>query len=403
MQKIKNFLVYVKSFILNYSIHIWYFLLIISICVNIYVLSLDYISGDLKNFLLEWMDEIKAKGHWNSLEYEIGNYNMLYQYILVCISYLPESTWPDAIKLISMIFQVGIGFAAGMIVNSVKPDVKGAILKCVTLSLLCPTFILNASYWAQCDSIYAFFILLTLIFLFRNKQICAMVMFGIAFSFKLQSVFIVPFLIMLCFKHQLSWWKMIIIPIFTHIITLVPAWFAGHDAHHLFTIYLDQTSMYWGRFPGMMNLFGLYLRTNLPLTPTPLPFTLGALFIVAVFALYFLRIKKIYNNYDMSAICLFMLVITVFVLPTMHERYMFAADALAIPMMIIGCRRWLIPGTLIVMTSLLNYLIYFSSYCRSHNKYYYFIFLVFVAAIITTFIATKNTLKKDSMKKVETS
>ncbi len=60
---------------------------------------------------------------------------------------------------------------------------------------LLPTVVLNSAYWGQCDSIYSTFLVLTLFFIFDEKYIGAFIVLGLGFAFKLQMIFVVPFII----------------------------------------------------------------------------------------------------------------------------------------------------------------------------------------------------------------
>ena len=53
------------------------------------IFNLGYISRDFTDFLLPWFNEIKAQGGLVSLGQTIGNYNVLYMFLLSLLSYLP--------------------------------------------------------------------------------------------------------------------------------------------------------------------------------------------------------------------------------------------------------------------------------------------------------------------------
>ena len=80
-------------------------ILIIVTIVSILIrcLWLNARSGDYNVFLKVWVDNIRKLGYFNSLKYDIGNYNIPYIIILTLISFLKcEPLYP--IKFVSIIF-----------------------------------------------------------------------------------------------------------------------------------------------------------------------------------------------------------------------------------------------------------------------------------------------------------
>ncbi|KXK11697.1 MAG: hypothetical protein UZ14_CFX002002665 [Chloroflexi bacterium OLB14] len=64
----------------------------------------------------------------------------------------------------------------------------------------------NSTGWGQIDSLYTSFLLLCVYFLLKEKPFYAMLMFGVAFSFKSQSVFLLPFLGIMFLKGKINWY-----------------------------------------------------------------------------------------------------------------------------------------------------------------------------------------------------
>jgi Gpi18-like mannosyltransferase len=118
-------------------------------------------------------------------------------------------------------------------------------LLCFTVVLYAPTVQVNSSWRGQCDSIYAA-CLGSLYFLLRNKPWWAAIFFGLALSFKLQAIFLLPVLIiMLVLNRRLMGKKhpllaLLAVPA-TFAVMLVPAALAGRDWGGLM-VYPDQVS-----------------------------------------------------------------------------------------------------------------------------------------------------------------
>ena len=60
--------------------------------------------------------------------------------------------------------------------------------------LMLPSVFFNSAYWAQCDAIYAFFSVLSVLCVMKKRDLLAILCAAVAFQFKLQAVFLFPFL-----------------------------------------------------------------------------------------------------------------------------------------------------------------------------------------------------------------
>lgn len=71
--------------------------------------------------------------------------------------------------------------------------------------LYLPTVVTNGAYWAQCDSIYAFFGIFALYLGLSEKGVGAMISLAACLAFKLQAVFIIPVFFVLLLAKKLRW------------------------------------------------------------------------------------------------------------------------------------------------------------------------------------------------------
>lgn len=105
-----------------------------------------------------------------------------------------------------------------------------------------PVVILNSSFWAQCDSIYCFFCIVTLYLLFQKKYWLAMFFWGAAFSFKLQAVFILPMIMLMYIKNKDFPLKKFVGSIVSIVCLALPGILNGRNILDILKIYFGQVS-----------------------------------------------------------------------------------------------------------------------------------------------------------------
>ena len=181
-KKIINFLIKHKNFL---------FLCFMTVAAVMLRVSLyNKETGDFIGCLEPWVNEYIKYGGVAGLKYNIGNYNCLYNYILSLISYLPINSL-YSIKSVSVIFDIVcavFGYKIGYLVTNNKQN--ASIIYCAIL--FAPTCFLNSGAWAQCDSIYTSFAIISIYYLLKEKFTLSFIFAGISFAFKLQFVFILP-------------------------------------------------------------------------------------------------------------------------------------------------------------------------------------------------------------------
>lgn len=281
----------------------------------------------------------------------LGNYNPPYLILLYLLTFLPGPAIVK-IKLLSVIFDILMGLFGYLIVKELS-NRKYTYLSWLVILFL-PTVILNGSVWAQCDSIYTTFVLLSLYLLLKEKYSLSFLSLGIAFSFKLQFIFILPLFIILYFVNKkFKIWNFLLIPL-GNIIMCTPVLLMGMPLINCFTTYLDQTTNY-----------SVYLTRNLANIFTILPNEkiIGYIFFIITgliflgLLIYFIKRKKEITKEEMVSISLLGILIAVYFLPFMHERYMFMADIISVIWYFIYRKKIYIP-IIINLTSLAGYSVY---------------------------------------------
>lgn len=312
--------------------------------IAIHLCGIDFQSDDYVSFLFPWWVEIEESGLWG-LATQVGNYNIPYQIITYLFTLTPLGPL-YSYKALSIAFDFVLALSAVLLVYSF--DSKKSHLKPVLtygLVFCSMTVALNSSFWAQCDSIYVSFILLSICFLKREKNITSFVMLGIAFSFKLQTVFILPvFLFYYVCTRKTSILHFLIIPAVDFVMCL-PAIILGRNPLDIITIYAEQTD--YGKLIQMNcpNIYAFMCEGN-DMYNYFLFKTLSIVLTITVLGAGLCML--IYKRTDLSDTQNFLLasIWTVFTcimfLSSMHERYAYLLDILTIIYALVNVKRvWL--------------------------------------------------------------
>ena len=292
---------------------------------------LDYVSDDYDIFLSDWIYDYSQMGLKQALGTYIGSdYTPPYLYFLAVISRIQGFPWQYLVKAVSIAFEVLMAWAIAMLAGlRVKGD--GARLAIFHIASVLPTVVFNGAYWGQCDVIYTSLCLCALYFGLTKRSARCMIFFGIALSFKLQTVFFLPALLPMWLRKDIKLRHLPLLPA-AYMAMMIPALWAGKSLHHVLTVYLAQAGAYnymtvngptlWQLLPDMDGhaLFSMF---------SGMAMAMGMAFLFGACALLCMRRRAI----TFDAALLFALLIlggVPFFLPKMHERYTFGADVLAL-------------------------------------------------------------------------
>lgn len=280
-------------------------------------------SADYTYFLLPWYDTIKAEGGFAALRNQVGNYSIVYQFLIAIMTYIPIKAL-YAYKILSILFDYILSGIIGYAVYDLVPQNKkwngfGAY----TVTLLLPTVFLDSAAWAQCDSIYVTFVMLAVICLLKEKHWMSFIFLGVAFAFKLQAIFIIPFFCYIYFmKRRFTFFNFLLVPV-TMCIVSIPGLLLGmRSVWDVFGIYTEQVNTY----PFMyMNYPSFWvLLANMDSTYYDILKNLAIMLTFAILALMmiFYFIKRVELNFENMIYMAFLTTYTcVLFLPSMHERY----------------------------------------------------------------------------------
>src|ERR1035437_1873839 len=301
----------------------WFFLISIGIIIKIILLPVK--TGDYVVFLDPWLGFIKSHGYTSSLKYNFYDYTPSYIYILIGIAKTGFNPL-YSVKIVSIFFEYVAAFFIGKIAYQ-KYKSNLPILISLAIVPLLPTVILNSSYLSQCDSIYAGFVFGSIYFALKNRRFYSIIFLGLAFAFKRQAVFVLPFFFLLMLKGKMNWYYFLIIPS-VFILSLMPAWVAGRSFNSLISVYISQSNHY--RFLTM-NFPNLYIWiSNVHYDSVKMAGMIFT-FIITLLSGFWLSKKKYVFSFETWCRFLFLCTITVpFILPGMHERYMYLGDLSAV-------------------------------------------------------------------------
>jgi Gpi18-like mannosyltransferase len=303
---------------------------------------LGYESNDFKAALSPWYDFIQQNG-FKAFGAGFADYTPPYLYLLGILGLLPLPKLL-AIKLLSIAFEAFLALGMARMARALIPGKPLKAALAAALTFLAPTVMVNGASWAQCDGIYASFAIWGIASAMEGRKTRAALMLGIAFAFKLQTLFVAPLFLVLLIKREYSL-KHLGLFFVPYLVGILPAAIAGRPLYELLGIYLAQGGSY--DFTLSLNAPNIYQLIPSQATPflswAAFPLAGAALLgiLLWVIARYPRYAEPLVPKANMAeeraaqaawklrAAFLFAVAIP-FLLPRMHERYFYLADMLAI-------------------------------------------------------------------------
>lgn len=302
---------------------------------------LGFESKDYTIFLSSWFESLKEGGGLEALGNFGGDYNAPYMTILALLTYLPFSSL-YLIKAVSILFDIALAGSAAYLVWTLAHGKSRKFLAAITyvIVLFLPQVMANGALWGQCDSIYATFGILALTFLLKDRYTLSFVLLGLAFAFKLQFVFLLPtFVVVYVVKKRFSIFNFLIIPL-VNIILCLPAIIAGKPFWECMMIYANQTQTYNDvmslNFVSFWNIF------NVDPNYWYLAGVALALVVCAIALGFILHYKIDLTQERILTLTIWFMVVVTFLLPGMHERYLYVGEILAAAYLVLYRKNWLI-------------------------------------------------------------
>ncbi|MBE5827363.1 MAG: hypothetical protein E7307_12075 [Butyrivibrio sp.] len=299
----------------------------------------DIASGDYTLSFADWMRECHEAGGIAYLGIQPGvsdastfDYNCMFQYIIVLLHYIGGGVKDIyLVKTVSVIFDVVCAVTIGRITfEATSGDVRKSVLAFGCIMFL-PTSVLNSGAWAQNDAIFGSFLLLSFLHFMKGNSNRGFIYLAISYSFKQQAIFLAPFVIILWLKDKIKLRYVFWVPVI-YVLSTIPAVIAGRDFGELMGIYGSQATMFSRlsmNYPSIYTIITGKLDTDIRKQLIPA----GVICTIAIFGAlaYVIRNKKfrITKKY-MVTLAIFTMLLCCFCLPTMHERYAYVAELLAV-------------------------------------------------------------------------
>ena len=326
-------------------------LCLLSVCVAGMLLRLcflDHVSSDFEIYLSDWLQRLGSGSFSAGMRERIGDYNVLYQYLLFLVSQLDVPPL-YGVKLMSFFGDVLLAGAAAYLAG----DGKRLDPLALCAVLLLPTCALDSGMFAQCDSLYAACALWGLALALRGRPAQAAVCFALSLAFKLQAVFLLPIVAVLWADRRLRVADAGVF-LLTLAAVMLPAVLGGKSPARIIGIYMAQTGLYTGLNYGAANLFGLMPTQGLDVYAYggfAMALALGACVLLVGAGM---RRAGHMTGDDYVHLALLLVLLIVFLLPRMHERYFYLAGALSVAL---ACRlpRMIPAAALIELASLSTY------------------------------------------------
>jgi Gpi18-like mannosyltransferase len=297
----------------------------IAAIVCVYAMFWPAVTGDMRTYLIDWLDTILAKGQFGAFAEPFSNYSPPYLYLLAIASLL--SGLMGKLALIKLLSITGTAVLALALFDLLKAAGVEAPWRPAFWMMLLPSVVLNGPAFGQCDAMWSAACVMVVATALRRHHVAMLVWAGVAIAFKAQAVFIAPFVIarLVAERVPLRLW---IIPAVVYVAAMLPAWFLGWPAADLATIYLRQAQWGSGFVGDASNPWALadYL---LPGRVQEFRWIGYVAALMAVTGYLKLLGRRRFTSLEMTAAALLAALMLPWTLPKMHDRFFFLADILA--------------------------------------------------------------------------
>jgi Gpi18-like mannosyltransferase len=321
-------------------------------------------STDWTWYYQKYLMMMKGRG-MEALAGIYGNSSTPFTLLLFFISRLPVPQL-IALKAVYFIFQGAAAWLGKKIVMQAGGSEARGLAAFAAL-LFMPAFILNSAVWGQNDCFYAFFLLLCFYVMLQKEKVLDFIsndnlvflLYGTAFSFKLQSIFFAGMIVRYIALRKPKWtaflWFFVPYAVFS-----LPLVLAGRPAESLLAIYPKQVMIYTKLSFQCVNLYQLF--PDLPFEPT---WKIGLAFAVLLFTFcsyYLVRWNPPFEPLRELRIAYLSCLLIVYFLPKMHDRYFYPAE---IFLVLLTCLR-LQYAPLLLIAGTASYLSYWPHLFQKH-------------------------------------
>ena len=298
------------------------------------------ITGDMSKFYFIWYQNILDNGAAVAFREHLIGYTPAFWYLFAGTTLLdPILPRVTAIKLLPILFDCISTYFVYRIVR-LKYPTGNKPYWAAGLFFALPTLFINSAQWGQMDALYTTFLIISLFFFLQEKPLQGMLAFALSFAIKFQAIFFVPFLVVLLLKGKVRWWQFFLVPA-VYVITCIPAVLLGSSWLDVLTIYLRQTALFSQLTVNAPNLY-IFVPWEVAEPALRIGFIV-AFCSLAAWIIFTIVDKREITPERMVLLALISVSLTPFVLPRMHERYFYPADALSLIVAFFNPDLWIIP------------------------------------------------------------
>ena len=298
------------------------------------------ITGDMSKFYFIWYQNILDNGAAVAFREHLIGYTPAFWYLFAGTTLLdPILPRVTAIKLLPILADFVSTYFVYKIVRIKYP--RGNLpYWAAGLFFALPTIFINSAQWGQMDALYTTFLIISLYFFLKEKPVLGMLAFGLSFSIKFQAIFFIPFLVILFLKKKVRWWQFLLVPA-VYVISCIPAVILGSSWLDVLTIYLRQSTLFSQLSVNAPNLY-IFVPWEVAEPALRIGFIVAFCTLTA-WILFTALDKREITPERMVLLALISVSLTPFVLPRMHERYFYPADALSLVAAFFNPELWFVP------------------------------------------------------------
>lgn len=260
------------------------------------------------------------------------NYAPFFSYLLLIAARIDGLGQPlSLVKMISALFEFGCAIVvAQMVWRATKLPLRASPAFCAIW--LAPTVLFNGAMWAQADSIWTFFTLLSMALFMRDRN--GVLPFAVAVSVKPQGVFLGPFVLGMILRRRIHLAWLAAVPA-VYVILAIPVLVAGRSMVSVLDVYLAQAHTYHRL---TMNAANLWVFAG----GTPYEIGVAAGLVLAAasglaLSIFIAHSRREGPEFVLLAACVSLMLMP-YLLPKMHERYFYAFELASIALAFLNPR-----------------------------------------------------------------
>ncbi len=284
------------------------------------------VTGDMRDYLVPWLDTILTRGQIGAFADPFSNYTPPYLYLLALVS--PLVGLLSDVSLIKVISVGGTLLLVLAVRQLLKVSGRSRNIEAAIWVALLPSVAVNAAGFGQCDALWSAACVMAVASAISRKPVAMLLWFGVGIAFKAQAIFLAPFIAQRLLSEKTSpvLWPL---PGLIYMAAMLPAALAGWPISDLMTIYLRQAEWNPEFISNAANLWAAvqYAGPSAGLSWLWLGFA-GAAIASVLFLIAFRRLEE--TPAHLVGLALLSAILLPFLLPKMHERFFFLADVLAL-------------------------------------------------------------------------